>query len=230
MATHEAPESVEKLIKKVSEAQASFKSFEADARMVLEHRITGASTSTGRHVYVESEIDGKAVLKMFTCWTMNIRGVRGEVLVHEIKTVRDGTYEWREQRHSDRAEVLVIKTDAIDIDRAEAGKSFWNEMADSWEQQSVKLLGEDVYDGRKMFVFEAAAKGPSGLTFRTWIGQDDYFVYRWVHRVASSGDDMGIVTTTEWLNVKVNQPVDPKLFEYTPPAGAKIEDKTKAKP
>jgi outer membrane lipoprotein-sorting protein len=31
---------------------------------------------------------------------------------------------------------------------------------------------------------------------------------------------------TQFTNVKVNQPIDPALFKYTPPEGAKVQDRT----
>ena len=58
---------------------------------------------------------------------------------------------------------------------------------------------------------------------RISVGQDDLALRRTIC-YDKDGKKTGEV---QFTNVKVNQPIEPSLFKYTPPEGAKVEDQPK---
>ena len=61
-----------------------------------------------------------------------------------------------------------------------------------------------------------AAQEPGKI--RMSVGQADGFVHRWI-LYAKDGSVMG---ETQLTNIKLNGKLDPALFKYTPPAGARV--------
>ena len=218
----------EELKEKVVKAYATMTSFEADTRVTYQDVASGLS-----HLAMEKTTKGnKTVEKSSISCENRDKDAAGNETKEEVKTVDDGTFLWTEKR---RAGVILVTK------RSAEGHGKLSEflalgMTANWKRDNLKITGEDTLDGQKMYVLEGTGtaatinKEVMEHKVKIWVGQDDFIVHRQGYVIRLAGKEHPLVNTTDYLSVKVNQPVDPKLFEYTPPDGAKIDDQTKAKP
>ena len=221
----EARDLLEQLVTTVNE----IRSFSEEVRSSS----TGAGvsdSSTGSTAMMKSDEKGKTVEKFFSATKVN-RKVDGKPLVHEFKTVNDGTYLWQEKRSSDLAQIVVIK------DRASgSGQIAWSRkvimgMRELWANFELEVTHEDTVAGQKTYLLEGVRKteAPPGtavpeVKLKLWISKDDYLPRRLVISSQMSDNKGTVVHTTDYLKVKVNEKVDPAVFTYTPPEGVQVED------
>jgi outer membrane lipoprotein-sorting protein len=101
---------------------------------------------------------------------------------------------------------------------------------------SIATVTEDTIDGRKMYVLEGTLKtGPEGSTMsgKLCVDQESLLLRRrTITSVSKAKPDepQTHTSTTDYLNIKLNQKLDPKRFQYSPPEGAVITDNTQPKP
>ncbi|MGE5620056.1 MAG: LolA family protein [Sphingomonadaceae bacterium] len=90
-----------------------------------------------------------------------------------------------------------------------------------------KLQGEERVAGRDAYVLAfppetRSASAPELNGPRTvWVDKETFFVLK---AVQYSGVDGKLLSTTEVTSVQYNPAIDPALFGFTPPAGAKLDD------
>ena len=226
----------EEVLQKATAAWGAVKTFQADQKLVGE---APKMTETGTiHVAMEkSEKDGKAVEKVSVSAKYVRRAADGKEEVEEGRVVNDGTFFWQEKRSPAAGGLQVTKTDAEGRRDFKFSEKFLRSMTGDWKAFHYKAVSEDTLDGQKMYVLEGAqdaAKLDKTIIKESkkklGVGQGDFLIHREVHTVQVPDHDKPIVSTMEFANIKVNQPVDPALFVYTPPEGVKIDDRTKAKP
>ncbi len=223
----------EELLAKVTKVIAEMKSFQADTRLV------GDQTEDVGHLAIErSEKDGKRIEKYSSSIKMTLGAGSGKERTGTYQTVFDGTYVWSEARSPESKEVTVTKS----APPTQTGLGFADSWAESyrriWKQARLKVVGEDAIEGRAMFVLEGThepdPKNPLMLGKKTkiWVGQNDFMVTRLedTMELVMDGRHLTGTITSEYRNITVDQPIDPALFVYAPPEGAKIDDQTKPKP
>jgi len=225
----------EELQQKVAKAYATMTSFEADIRVTFQPDATEGSAS--QHLAMEKSAKGDKTVEKAS-WSLKgtHKDDAGNVTTEEGKNVNDGTFSWEERRHE--GEVQVRKYVAEGPQAFKLSEKLGRDAMRIWMQYNPKTVAEDTVDGRKMYVLEGAfdqtainkATKIQELKEKIWVGQDDSIVRRVVRTVRFADKDQPWVTTTEWLNMKVNEKVDPALFVYAPPEGAKIDDRTQPKP
>ena len=180
---------------------------------------------------VRWEDSGKSGVKSLSYEKSEVTHPDGQVLTGTTKTVHDGRYVWVEDRNKEGKLTRVWK-----FNRSEdEGKLITAEcmglkdLEDDLKEYDVKAVGEETIKGQKMYVLEGLWDQAKhhGWTSKDkfWIGENDLVVWRYACN-SEDGKDKA-VTTFEVFNVKVDEKIDPKLFEYVPPEGAVIEDRTK---
>lgn len=224
----------EQVLEKVRAAYSSMTSFEEDIRATDETSFSSSSGSA--HFAMEkSEKDGKMVEKTSFAGKFATKERNREETVVEIRSVSDGTVVWTEERRSGRPEVRVRKRDAKKSLAWPALTLIWDLTRDRKEFH-LKVVGEETVEGEKMYVLEGAYNPTmlneqvTELKRKTWVRQDDFIICRQVQTRQAAGQGKPTVTVVEFANVKVNRPVDPALFVYAPPEGAKVDDRTTPKP
>ncbi len=225
----------DQVLEKVTAAYAAMKTFEADLRTTFEGSL--AKSNWAGHAAMErSEKGGKTIEKASSVLKRTFADAGGNSDVMEIRGVNDGTFSWNEDRQSAGGEIRVTKDEAQGPHAFGLSEDLARNLTRAWKQYRYRVVGEDTIDGRKMHVLEGAldpatlSKSVKESSRKIWVGQDDFIVRRMVDSMRLVNRDKPEVTTKEWLNIKVNQPVDPALFVYTPPEGAKIVDRTQPKP
>lgn len=221
----EARDLLEQLITTVNE----LRSFSEDVRTSSSG--AGVSdSSTGNVVMMKSDEKGKAVERFFSATKIN-RKVDGKPLVHEFKSVNDGTYLWREKRSSDLAQIVVIKDLASRTDQIAWSQQVIMSMRELWANFNLEVTHEDTVAGQKTYLLEGLRKteAPPGarvpeIKIKLWLSKDDYLPRRLVINTEMSDKKGVVVHTTDYLKVKVNEKVDPAVFAYTPPEGVQVED------
>lgn len=217
----------EQLLEKVTAAYAGLKSIEGEAKQMIQ---TSSVTTTGVvYLVMERMKKDDRIIERDSCTlSATEKTWAGLERTREAKVVNDGTYTWSEDRVSEPKEVTVTKMSSDAPGGFTAQAVLCGDLARTWEQFHLKVVGEDTLDGRKMYLLE----GQLGTEFKpsrqkVWVGQDDLLIHKTVNETTLKAGDPPLVCSTEWVSLKINPPVDPKLFVYTPPAGAKVEDKTK---
>ncbi len=227
----------EQVLEKVTAAYGAMKSFEADTHEVIgTHNGTGTTTA---HIAMEkSEKNGKAIEKYSAVRKETQTLNSGKISVEDGKIVSDGSFIWQERRRSDDDVIRVRKNDANGPGAVDFSGAFAKVMAEQWKQYSLKVVGQDIIDGQKMYLLEGSldpAELAGNAVFEAeshcvWVRQADFIVRRTTTTTRLVGRDQQAVVAKDWLNVKVNQKVDPALFVYTPPEGAKVVDNTQPEP
>lgn len=227
----------EDLLAKVTAAYGAMRSFEVDTREVIETH-NGTGTKTAHLAMEKSEKAGRAIEKFAVVSKETQALNNGRVSVEEGKIVSDGNVMWGERRRSDDEVIRVRKEAAEGPEAVGLCNMFAKAMARDWKRYHLKVAGQDAIDGEKMYLLEGSLD-PAELagnevfeaeTHRVWVRQADFVIRRTVTTSHLFGRDQPAVVVKDWLNVKVNQPVAPALFVYTPPEGASIDDKTQEKP
>jgi len=222
----------EEILAKVTAAWGAMKSYEADQQVgvVLQPNMT--VTTTANTVMERSEKDGKTVEKFSIAEESVRRATDGKDEVSESRIVSDGTFRWRERRFPGDIGLRVWKDNAENTPIGLQFNGLFPGSALDWKDYHLKTVGEDTIDGQKMYVLEgtidptALVKGLKESKMKVWVRQADFIIRKRVLTMQGADEDKPMVFTMEFLNVKVNEKVDPALFVYTPPEGAKIIDHT----
>ncbi len=217
----------EQLLEKVTAAYASMKSFEADMRIEYS---TGEQVFAAHLAMQKSEKDGQIVEKSSMIGKTTLKDATGKHTNYDARTVNDGTFSWTESH--DAREISVTKVDAGP--GAFRMTAYLGGMTRAFQDFGFKIVGEEMIGEKKTYVMEGGVKkldeAVRHLTMRVLIGPEDFIVRRMYMAAQRTDQEQPTWSTVDWQNVKVNQPVDPALFVYTPPEGAKIVDRTKPKP
>jgi outer membrane lipoprotein-sorting protein len=223
----------EELLARMEASVAKLSSFQADMRMTSQG--SRSMEATTHFVFERSVKDGNSLECAFLTVNVTMKGPDGKEATHQQKTVSDGLFFWVETRSSDEPGISVTKND-VRSPMAPRMYTFLNRRT-FFVTYALKVVGEETTDGRKMFVLEGS-QAPDRLAqmqskenkVKLWIGQDDMIPYRLISTGQRANQEQTNVTTMEFLNVKLNEKIDPEIFKYTPPPGAIIRDMTKPKP
>ena len=214
----------EEVLAKIAKAEAEVKSFESDSRSVME---AGAwKREFAVHFAVEFVVkDGEpAVHRLYRKTQIKMPDEESVTMLH----VYDGEFMWTERKEGAAGKVTVTKRNPGTLKKRVNGKLTIGEASVALRMSEVfdlKLVSEEVVDGQKTWVLEGPRKGDAlpPARVRISVGQDDLALRRTI--VYDEGGKK--IAEVQFTNVKVNQPIEPSLFKYTPPEGAKVEDQTK---
>lgn len=228
-------ETTEGVLGKLLKQHGEMKTYETDTKTIMKSGEMAGSAMTGHMATQVVEKDGKPSSTLMN-WKQKMKGPDGTD--QEMTMVNDGEFVWMEMKDPASGQVMVMKMkpDSQKVDSGDA-KQFT-------DQYNLKLVGEEDFDGQKMWVLEGmpkvgdkAAPARSGMGMRMGpaappdkvrisVGQKDNFVHRFV-QIDKAGKE---TSEMQFTNIKANQKVDPKLFKYTPPPGARVMDMTKGMP
>lgn len=186
--------------------------------------------STG-HVVASISGDDKNVIRKFLM-TTKMSMQQGETTVtQDMKTVGNGgEFVWIEVKGSMMPDVQVIKVKSSRFREAQGDAVTPAEQAAQLGKLfELGAVSEDTIDGKKMFVLEGTPKAdnPQSKQMAAVMSKGRYYVdqkslaFRRMVMIDLAGNEL---IKTDMLNTKFDEPVDPKLFEYTPPEGAKIRE------
>jgi len=222
---------VDEIMAKMKAKWAGMKSIELDANGTQVKRTTSTTT---RHVAAErGEKDGKAFVRSVDVFKVFTEKPENKTEMAEFMNLNDGRFLWVEHRWPGGAlEGWTVKK--FDLDNAkQAGfkdilDDMPREMGEAAKQFNMKVVGEEVIKGQKMYVLEGTLDVDKNLAYseKWWIGENDLLRWRSVTTLVMGKERMP-AQTSDVISVKVNGKIDPKVFEYTPPAGAELEDMTK---
>ena len=225
---------VDQLLARMDASVAKLTSFQADQRIT--HPSSDASTQVMHVVFEISVKEGKTLERFSGAAKSTGKDSDGNEVTYQGKAVCDGTFFWEEDRSSKSPEITVKKSEAHQSPKLKGLMT--KGLEDDPGSYTVKLVGEDSIDGRKMFVLVRTLNPDKLLqrlvlkedTTKLWVGQDDLIPYRSVRTFWRAHWEQASVTMVELFNVKLNEKIDPALFIYTPPAGAVVTDKTQPQP
>ena len=220
-----------KLLKQYGETKA----YEADTKTLMKSGEMRGSAMTGHMATQVVEKDGKPVGTLMN-WKQKIKDPAGGE--SEMLMVHDGEFVWIETKDPESGMVMVMKTKP----GAQKAEGDAKQFTDDYD---LKLVGEEDFDGQKMWVLEGAPKvervemkrptmrggmGPRPTEqpgkLRISVGQKDSYMHRF-----TQFDKAGKETSEmQFTNIKVNGKLAPSLFKYTPPRGAQVMDMTKGMP
>jgi len=226
----------EDVLAKLTKQRGEIKSFEYDMKMLSKTGPMKDGTMTSHVAMQVVEKDGKPAGHLMN---MKSKMTRPDGVAQEVLMVNDGEFLWQEVKDPESGMVMVMKHKA-DTQKADAGDS-----KQFTDQYDLKYVGEEEFEGKKMWVLEGASKakdeegagaaGGMGMGMgmmeqpakaRLSIGQKDSLLHR-IILYNKEGKEMSEMQIT---NAKVNEKIDPALFKYTPPPGAKVMDMTKGMP
>jgi len=212
----------EEVIEKIKKSQAEMQSIEFDLKTVVKSpTLEPESTSHLAEEFV-TKGGGAVVHHMYS---------KGGGKILRSLTVDDGEFVWWELTSPGSRVVSVSKYPSRKV-RVSKGRTTWpwSEAVDTINETirefDLKVTGEDTLDGEQVWVLEGPAKAvPTDDDMgkvRMLVSQNDCMA----RRVLIYDKDGKERMNTQFTNVKVNQPIDPALFKYTPPEGAKVQDRT----
>jgi len=146
-----------------------------------------------------------------------------------LKHVCDGKVSWLEITQS-RPRHTTVRKSPVTEDRRRKSYDLMNPIlrTHAWHREyAFRVTGEKVIKGEAVWVLTSTAQSrrsqgyPAVCTL--YVGKKDCFIRR-KHVIVGGG--VGYTFETIYSNIRTNIDVDPKLFEYTPPKGARVEDKT----
>jgi len=222
----------EEVLGKITANEGAVKGFEADVKTITQ-MMPGMEMSG--HIAVQTIVkDGKrtgALMNMKQSMKM------GEMTMDTLM-VCDGEFLWMEQKMPQGVMVMKMKIDPA--------KQQTGDTSALRDQYDLKLVGEEEFDGQKMWILEGtpkakaaagkaevAAKDAAGMDpptqpgkSRIYIGQKDLMAHR-IIALDAAGKEMADI---QFTNIKLNPTLDAALFKYTPPEGANVMDMTKGMP
>lgn len=222
-----AAPTVDELFKMIADKQGTIKTMQGDLAMKMNMpEGGGVMNGTGRITTATAEVDGKTVTKMHQIVksTMDAGGMSMNM---DMKMVNDGRFLWMERRMSGMPMAMPVQ-----VTKAKPGQG--QTVGESVEEMKKNFdftgTGEESIDGKKMYTLEGkpkagAAKSDMGGEIKKvkYYFDQSTLVMR---RMVMFGADGKEFNRFDLTNVKLNEAVDMKLFEYTPPAGAVVRDMT----
>lgn len=196
---------------------------------------TGGDIEADFHFLLSVKVvDGKVVQMHSSTCRVTRKDRDGKPVVDEGKVVSDGVFDWLETRRAGDPRIEVKKS------RVKEGEEFWYlEMVHEMKTTNAEFnwtLGEETVDGKKMYVLEKHGDRiprttiKADVTEKVWVGEDDLLIHRRTIETRITDPNMGPnpgaprTRVMELANLKVDQPVDEKLFQYVPPEGAVVTE------
>lgn len=236
----------DQLLGEIARVAKELKTYSCDVQMTV-MTFGGRMVGTGSLVGMNELKDGKAVRKSYSTmkWVPTIEWVAtGEDRKKEKMTeviVRDGTYYWAQANGPEPGVVRVEKNlqNSLDETGIPRGLDSLTEFDAVWkEMYTLRVTGEDTIGNDGVYVMEGTfndaylKKNPKYehlmvfvVHVKFFVGQKTMYPYRTIWY-----DEEGHETNREdATSVKLNEKVDEKLFNYVPPKGAEVIDRTKAK-
>ena len=214
----------EEVLAKIAKGEAEVKSFESDSQTVP--NVGPKERQFTVHFAVEFVVkDGNpAVHRLYR--KTQIKMPDGGTVTR--LDVYDGEFMWTESREGATGKLNVTKKNPGILRKRVDGKLVIGEASVALrmtELFDLKLLSEELVDGQKTWVLEGPPKSPDAIPgkMRIFVTQDDLAA----RRTIAYDKDGKKAAEVQFSNVKVNQPINPSLFRYTSPEGAKVEDQTK---
>jgi outer membrane lipoprotein-sorting protein len=225
----------EEVLAKLVKSEAGVTTFEADTKMISKAG-EKATEMTGHMAWQVVMKDGKRAGMLVN--------VKQQMTTEETGTfnmlvVDDGEFVWTETRNP-QVGIMVIKN------RPDAAKQQTGDTQQLRDKYDLKLIGEEEFDGQQMWVLEGtpknkaedaaaprprsgkgmAAQAGEPAKVHVYIGQKDLMCHRF-RAFDKAGNEM---LDMQFTNLKVNGSLDPALFKYAPPKGARVMDMTKGMP
>ena len=222
----------EEVLAKLAKNEGDVKTFEADMKTIAK--------AGEKNLEMTGHIATQAVLKdgKRTGTLLNVKQQMdmGEGGVVNTLVVNDAEFLWMETRTPQMGS-MVMKN------KPDAGNQPTADTQGFRDRYDLKLAGEEEFDGQKMWVLEgtpkekAADAPPAGgrrispqagepAKIQIYLGQTDFLCHRF--RAYDKADKE--ISDVQFTNIKVNGALDPALFKYTPPPGARVMDMTKGAP
>jgi outer membrane lipoprotein-sorting protein len=219
----------EEVLAKLTKQQGAVKTFECDMKSIMSE--PGQEGETVGHMAMEVIVkDGKpAGSKMNMKQTMTSK----EGAVSTMLVVNDGEFLWVEMKSPESDRVMVMKQKGDSVQGKMSNPNEFNDMFD------LKLVGEEDFDGQRMWVLEGTPKPkpktpargmmmepPMPGKVRMFVGQKDTLCHRYIMYNKAGKETVD----TQMTKMKLNGKLDPALFKYTPPRGAQVMDMSKGMP
>lgn len=213
----------------MADKEAKMKSLQADITVTEKSEDRQMSTA-GHMALVRTEQDGKSLRKFYMTMKATLQADQ-QTMIQEIKVVSDGHLVWQEMRLSTMPVTQVVKGNVTEVTaRMVNGPLISKESIDQFRKPfDLDAVAEDSIDGRKVYVIEGKLKAdqeqagsiPSKIKF--YVDQETLSMRRLLGFDAAGNE----FTHLDMTNVKLDEEVDPKTFDYTPPQDAKVTDLTK---
>jgi len=216
----------DEVLKMMAEKEATVKTMQGDSATTVSTPM-GQMKGAGQVFTAKSEVDGKPVQKMLMTLKSTVQA-EDTTVTTDIKIVNDGQFVWQEMRTPMAPAVQVIKMRVGQLSGMQGPGAVAAQRVEQLKSQfDFKGVAEDTIDGRKMYVLEGTAKPdqPRAILLskvKYYLDQEQMLFRRMV-AYDKEGNEFSRFDLT---NVKINEEIDPKLFEYTPPAGARVVDRT----
>ncbi len=219
-----AAPTVEELLKSLSAKAAETKTAEGD--LAIQMSAPMDMKGVGKLYMAKAEVDGKTVEKMLSTVKMTMTGPDGEAMTMDIKMVNDGQFVWQEMRMSMMPGTQVMKT-RVEQENLSVGPN--SDIEQMKKQFDFTAVSEEKIDGRPVYVLTGKPKAETPMAdqvslVRLYVDSKTSFFRR---LITIDKDDKEMVRF-DLTNVKINEKIDPKMFEYTPPEGAQVRDMTEA--
>ncbi len=216
---------VDELFKMMTEKAAELRTMQGDVNVVA-NSSGYQRKGTGGVVSAKVYKDGKITELYFSSIKMVVKDEKMAVTL-EVKTINDGRFVWQEvgTPTSPLLRVTKVKVDRHLSAGADCLLPSTERIQQLRKQFDFKEIAEDVMDGGKVYVLEGVARAAQPnmtkvFKVKLYVDQADSFT----RRVVSYDETDKEVSRFELTNVKIDEPVDSKLFEYTPPEGAEVTD------
>ena len=227
---------LEELAGKIAKAAAERKTCSCDMKVTM--ALLGV-TAVGSGLQVEMVVtkDGKTVSKSCCMLAGSMKTPDGQEVKIEQKTVSDGTYHWQESNTAGAVTVTKEFADSKDEMGVPRGIEPAKEFEELWmAMYELRVTAEDTVNGEPVYVLEGKfrdaylEKNPAAEPAKQMMNSVKMALSRndfYPRRIAFRDADGNATIAMDLSNVKINVPVDEKLFTYAPPEGAQVDDKTK---
>jgi len=225
----------EEILKGMVEREAKVKTMEYDSKGRI---ITPKGTVMFERHTVAAKIGeyGKTVEK-FLVTEGSTMDADGETYKFERKQLCDGEFEWGEMRLNKQPLRSVYKTKAHGWDGLSWAPVMSKGIAENLKTGEalgakgavLSKVGEEVIEGKKMYVFEVTAGRGQQETFAAMMAKVKLYVSEeemTLRRVVMYGAKGLETSRTDFLEVELDGKVDAELFVYEVPEGVKVEDMT----
>jgi outer membrane lipoprotein-sorting protein len=219
----------DELLKTITEKASTVKTMQADTTTTVSAP-QGDMKGAGQIFTAKSDVNGKTVHKsLMTIKLTTEAGRETGPGAADVKIVNDGKFVWQEMRVTvPMPMVQVIKTTVGQKGPMGAPAGMTDDPVKQLREQfEFTGVSEDTIDGRKMYVLEGKPKVPpqgiSITTVKCYADEESLMLRRMVMLDEADKE----LTRFDLTNVKINEKLDPKMFDYTPPDDARIVDRTK---
>jgi len=217
----------DELLKTITEKASTVKTMQADTTTTVSAP-QGDMKGAGQIFTAKNDVNGKTVHKSLMTIKLTTEA-EGGAMTADVKIVNDGKFVWREMTIAvpmPMVQVIKMKVGQKGPMGVDAGMT--DDPVEQLRQQfEFTGVSEDTIDGRKMYVLEGKPKVPpqgiSITTVKCYADEESLMLRRMVMLDEADKE----LTRFDLTNVKINEKLDPKMFDYTPPDDARIVDRTK---